>query len=172
VLEEIAAHLEEAAERERRGGLSAGEAERRAIERVGPVPAVAERCSVTRQRSVAGARERALRALPWLAAVVVFACVSLVSLTAEEPDRHLGIEVVAAVAAALAVLLFDIWDGAARRVSALLAGTAGVWVGASVLLASEGDALFCVLVLAGVLGAAGLLYAGRRLHWRPRRGIS
>jgi hypothetical protein len=45
----------------------------------------------------------------------------------------------------------------------------GIWIAATVLLISAGDVLFCAQVLSGVLAAAALLFAVRRLRWRPRR---
>src|SRR5262249_2522946 len=149
-------------------GLSAEEAQRRAIEQVGSVDAVAERFSTTRRQLQTGARERGVRLIAYLGAFVVLACTSLLPVFAGDSDRHLGLEVAAALTAAVAVLLLDIWASTSRRVSTVLAGVGCVWVGAAVALIRDGDALFCAQVLGGVLAAAVLVSAARRFSLRPR----
>jgi hypothetical protein len=75
----------------------------------------------------------------------------------------------ATLAAALAVLLLDAWSWAAKRVAAVLAGVACVWIGAVVILVRDGDLLFCAQVFGGVLLAAMLLSTTRRLSLRAHR---
>ena len=166
VLEELAAHIEDAAEREQRLGLSAEDAERRAIERVGPADTVAERFTTTGCR----ARERPVRVMANLGACLVLACATLAPLTAGDSDGHLWLEVSATLAAALAVLLLDVRPWASRRASVVPAGVAGVWIAVLVILIRDGDVAFCAQVFGGVLLASMLLSATRRLSLRPRRG--
>jgi uncharacterized membrane protein YeaQ/YmgE (transglycosylase-associated protein family) len=168
VLQELAGHIEDAAARERGLGLSADQAQRRAVERLGSIDTVAERISTTRRASRTGARERCVRFMAYLGACVVLACASLLPLVAGDSDGHLGLEVAAALTAAAAVLLVDLWTLTSRRVSAVLVGLGCVWAAAAVALIRDGDALFCAQVFAGVLGAAVLLSVARRLRLRPR----
>ena len=170
VLVELASHIEDAAEREQQLGLSAHEAQRRAIERVGAPETVAERFSSARRVARASARERRVRLMGYVGACLVVACATLAPLSApDSSDRHLGLEVSATLAGALAVLLLDAWAWAAKRVAAVLAGVACVWIAAVVILVRDGDVLFCAQVFGGVLLAAMLLSATRWLSLRPRR---
>jgi hypothetical protein len=170
VLEELASHIEDAAEREQRLGLSAEDAQLRAIERVGAPKTVAERFSSARRAARASARERRVRLMGYVGAGLVVACATLAPLNApDSSDAHLWLEVSATLAAALAVLLLDVWAWASKRVSAVLAGVACVWVATFVILVRDGDVVFCGQVLGGVLLAAMLLSATRRLSLRPRR---
>jgi hypothetical protein len=100
----------------------------------------------------------------------VLACATLAPLATGDSDGHLGLEISATIAAALAVLLLDLSEWASTRVSALLAGVAGAWIAAAAILVRDGDALFCGQVLGGVLIAAVLLSAARKVNLRPRRG--
>jgi hypothetical protein len=170
VLAELAGHIEDASERERRLGTGAEQAQRRAIERVGSVDAVAARFSTTHRSSRAGLREKRVRSMAYLGACVVLACAALAPLATGNSDGHLGLEVAATLVAAVAVLLLDIWMWTAKRVSALLAGVVGVWIAGGVILVRDGDPLFCGQVFAGALIAAVVLSATRRLNLRPRRG--
>jgi hypothetical protein len=150
--------------------LSAEDAQLRAIERVGAPEAVAERFSSARRIARASARERRVRLMGYLGACLVVACATLAPLGApDSSDRHLGLELSATLAAALAVLLLDACAWASKRVSAAVAGVAGVWIAAVVILIRDGDVLFCAQVFGGVLLAAMLLSATRRLSLRPRR---
>lgn len=166
VLAELAAHIEDAAEREQRLGLSAEDAQRRAIERVGPADTVAERFTVTRRLG----RERGVRMLANLGACLVLACATLAPLIAADSDGHLWLEVSATLAAALTVLLLDLSPWASKRVAVVSAAVACVWIAAAVALVRDGDVLFCVQVFGGVLIASTLLAVTRRLSLRPRRG--
>jgi hypothetical protein len=170
ILTELADHIEEGSERERRHGMSAEQAQRRAIERVGGVATVAEHFSTTHRDSRASMRGKGIRLTAYLGVFVVLACITLAPLAAGDSDSHLGLEISATIAAALAVLLLDLSVWASQRVSALLAGVVGVWIAAAVVLVRDGDALFCGQVFAGVLIAAALLSAARRVTMRPRRG--
>ena len=170
ILAELADHIEEGSERERRHGMSAEQAQRRAIERVGGVAAVAEHFSTTHRDFRASERAKGIRLMAYLGACVVLACATLAPLATGDSDSHLGLEISATIAAALAVLLLDLSGWASKRVSALLAGVAGAWIAAAAILVRDGDALFCGQVLGGVLIAAALLSATRRVNLRPRRG--
>jgi len=170
VLEELASHLEDAAEREQRLGLSSMVAQRRAVERLGSPDTVAQRFSITRRVARAQARERGVRVTAYLGACLVLACAALAPITAGDADGHLGLEVSATLAAALAILLLDLRAWAAKPIAAALVGVGGVWIAAVVMLVRAGDVLFCAQVFGGVLLAAALLFATRRLSLRPRRG--
>jgi hypothetical protein len=170
VLAELGSHIEDATERELQLGLSSYEAQRRAIERVGAPETVAEHFSSARRVARASARNRRVRLMGYVGACLVVACAALAPLTApDSSDGHLGLEVSATLAAALAVLMLDAWSWAAKRVAAILAGVACVWIGSVVILVRDGDVLFCAQVLGGVLLAAILLAATRRLSLRPHR---
>jgi hypothetical protein len=170
VLAEIAGHIEDVAERERRRGAGAQDAERVAIRRLGSARAVAAELSAARRETIALARQRALRWMAYLAAVLVLACASLARLTTGDADGHLGLEVVAAVAALIAVLLIDGWRRAGARVGSAVVCVVGVWIAASAALVGAGDVAFCGQVLLGVGGAATILHAARRVRLGPRRG--
>jgi hypothetical protein len=106
----------------------------------------------------------------YVGACLVVACATLAPLSApDSSDGHLGLEVSAALATALGVLLIDAWSSAAKRVAAVLAGVACVWIAAVVILVRDGDVLFCAQVFGGVLIASMLLSATRRLSLRARR---
>ncbi|TMK99160.1 MAG: hypothetical protein E6G34_06615 [Actinobacteria bacterium] len=164
VLEELASHIDDAAERDQARGMSVEEAQRRAIERVGPVPAVAERFSTTRRLWRASACGRGVRVMAYLGAAVVLVCALAAPFTIRDSDGHLGLEVTAALIAAVALLLFDLWTPTSKRALTVLAGVVGVWLAAGVRLVSDGDVLFCVQVYGCVLAAAVLLSARRRLN--------
>jgi hypothetical protein len=170
VLSELAGHIEDASEREQRLGMGAEQAQRRAIERIGSVDAVAARFSTMHRSSRARQREKRVRSMAYMGAIVVVACAALAPVATGDSDGHLGLEAAATVVAAVAVLLLDTWMGTSKRVSALLAGVVGVWIAGAVILVRDGDPLFCGKVFAGALIAAVLLSATRRLSLRPRRG--
>jgi hypothetical protein len=170
VLAELASHIEDAAEREQQLGLSSREAQRRAIERVGAPETVAEHFSFARRVARASAPKRRVRLMGYLGACLVVACAALAPLGApDSSDGHLGLEVSATLAAALAVLLLDTSSWGAKRGAAVLAGVACVWIAAVVILVRDGDVLFCAQVFGGVLLAAMLLSATRRLSLRAHR---
>ena len=170
VLEELASHIEDAAGREQQLGLSSHDAQRRAIERAGAPETVAKHFSCAHRVVRASTRKRRVRLMGYVGACLVVACATLAALTApDSSDGHLGLEVSATLAAALAVLLLDAWSWAAKSVAAVLAGVACVWIAAVVILVRDGDVLFCAQVFGGVLLAAILLSATRRLSLRPHR---
>jgi hypothetical protein len=170
VLEELASHIEDAAEQEQRLGLSADDAQRRAIQRVGSPETVAARFSSARRAARTTVHERRVRLMGYVGACLVVACAVLAPLAApDSSDGNLGLELSPVLVAVLAVLLLDAWAWASKRASAVLAGVASVWLAAVVTIIRDGHVLFCAQVFGGVLLAALLLSATRRLSLRPRR---
>jgi hypothetical protein len=169
VIAELADHLDEAVERERRLGAGAEEAERVAIRRLGAVGVVADRLVAARREAVALARERALGTLVTIVAALVVACASVARAATGDSDAHLGVEAAAAIAGAVAVLLTDACPRASRRVGIALVGVIAVLIAAATVVASDGDVTFCGLTLLGVGGIATVRRCGRRLRWRPGR---
>jgi hypothetical protein len=170
VIAEIAAHIDEAVERERRLGAGMEEAERVAVRRLGPVGTVADGLAGAHREAVAAARERALRTIASVGAAVVVACASLARLTTGDSDAHLGLEAAAAIAVAIAVLLIDVSQRASRHAGVALACVTAFWIATTAALVSDGEIAFCGITLLAVGAAATIVYGARRVRFRPRRG--
>jgi hypothetical protein len=172
VLHELSMHLEDAVAAEQRRGLSPEEAERRALERLGELQAVADEFVAARRLWIASVQERAIRLAGYASAAVVVGCASLERLLTGDPDGHIGIELAVAIVSVVAILVIERAARARVCARATLLSVAGVWVTGTVLLISGGDVLFCLLVLGGVLGAGMLLYSARSIGRRVGRGTS
>jgi hypothetical protein len=170
VLAEIAAHLEDGVERERRLGAAPDEAERLAIQRLGPVGRVAEELDRAHREGFVLARVRMLRILSNLGAALVVACASLAGLATGDSDGHLGLEAAAAITAAMAFLLVDTSQRTSRYVAIALGCVVLAWTATTAALVSDGELEFCALTALGVGAGATLVYWARRAGLTPRRG--
>lgn len=168
-LAEIAGHIDDIVEQERRRGTSTEEAERVAVRRLGSVSVVARELCTSRRETLAQCRERRRTTLAILGAAVVVACATFAKLATGKPDDHLGLEAVAAISSAIA--LFACGSRVlSQRTRPVLAAVAGVWIGTSAVLAGDGDLVYCGLVAGLVAASAAAVVWTRRLGWRLRGG--
>jgi hypothetical protein len=170
VLAEVAAHLEDAAERERRLGAGPDEAEHLAIQRLGPVGSVAEELAGAHREGFVLARVRTLRRISTFGAALVLACALLARVATSDSDGHLGLEAAAAVTAAMVLLLVDTSQRAPRYVAIALACVVLAWTATTAALLSDGEFEFCALTALGVGAGATFVYWARRARFTPRRG--